>query len=434
MQDNSSNLDSDNLNKFVYKPVIKSIVKNLLHRRKHELPKDLNKRIPVKDFKEGKYTTLSYLEYAMYLYQGIEKTTSVNIGFLNKMYVDILSEQKVYPVDIKCSISIYIVYPDMIHVKDGKSFKINSEMKEFGEYILELSEHCKFFAIYTSLVTKVGGHANMIFGENISSTDAIGDKMTNNKTVLNYYEPHGTKFFTKEIASVLDKIQRSSNGKIITNYYGMSNYIGAQLYSLDSVGYCVMFSLFWIYLVLNIVVYNINNNSYIPSTFWIDEVEYYYMKLLTRRDIMDIIVTFAIQQFNDFIHLIAPYPHAVEYVLDDTKELLLKQTKGREATYGVNWEDIDKVDDIKIDLKDSVDNKDGSIDNDEDNPFPKYSYDEWQRLKKVEKLFAKNLRQFGEKRGYKLTIGKKCVHNKDCISNSCVYDSDTKTKHCVPSD
>jgi len=128
---------------------------------------------------------------------------------------------------------------------------------------------CKGFSIIDisiKFIDRGGSHANVILVENIKDF-----------LIWNYYEPHGYDIsmninYINKIKEIGELCAKKAGKKFIFN-----NREGAQcprgiqrlLKDYDS-GYCLIFSYFWIWCVLNVIK---RMTSYIPSNQWISYVE-----------------------------------------------------------------------------------------------------------------------------------------------------------------
>jgi hypothetical protein len=239
---------------------------------------------------------------------------------------------------------------------------------------------------------------------------------------MNYYEPHGYKYKRDMnfIRKLLKKIKHESNDQILFNY--KLTEIGSQIIAKDQVGFCIMFSCFWIHIIFSIINYNLKNNSYITSNYWIDKVENYYISVLSEKDLYDAIVCFSYyffeNNFSEFdkegkIDFIYKFVSGLKDVTNEKKELNFETTmvvpkevkiKEHEDTYSSKQ--------LKKLAKSN----------------PELTYYTWEerRLKELNKI--KKIKNEIERR--KKLIGDECVNNEDCFSGKCKITK--RESYCVP--
>ena len=69
-------------------------------------------------------------------------------------------------------------------------------------------------------------------------------------------------------------METESKGKIISNFNKSTSNIGLQsLTSEFDIGFCMIFSYFWLYCVLCIIIYNVQRGTYTNSKEWIEYLE-----------------------------------------------------------------------------------------------------------------------------------------------------------------
>lgn len=418
--------------KFVFEPVIDAVVKEFWRRRRN-LPEDIRKMYEATQITPDLNQIyiykqkMDYAEYISELYQSLIRMKS-NI-LITYIYNHILGNSY-------CSEFELIIRQDLerlyLHVGDNiiagvhlKELKQYQKSLNFCQKIVDLSKDCQFFTIKTTIVLGNEGHSNIIFCERV-----------NDKIILNYYEPHG--HVRIKIAKMLERIFRiwnvrgsggsenldnlteNANHPVFVLNYATGNVVGAQT-EVDNIGYCVMFSLFWIYVVLKIIKYNLDRNSYIPSTKWINEVEDYYLRLVSPfpDKFFEIIITFAITMFNDSI---ASLP-------EKERKKILRSLKPELPFRNVSVESKEVE---SFEMKEENDKPDYGMKRltelaEED---PEYTYESWEKERRRENVKMKQAwNDFKMKRAYKneeytpkLRLGMNCLRNSDCESRRCKHD------------
>lgn len=413
---------------FEYKNVIDEIFETY-SRRRAQLPKNIKTRLSSSVVDNTKRINLDYDRYAHVMYQAVlqffgKKNNS--LAFSRYIYESILQNNK---ADI-CTYDI-VIYPmsrlveygdDSTRARYGpKRNKIDDSkyMTDFYEYILEKTKPCRFSVIFVTLVFPNGGaHADMIFVENLLDTE--------NTIVFNYYEPHGYEKLIGEFEMLdfLEDLQKASNNVIYVEYK-LTEELGSQLYSKDDTGYCVMFSLFWIYVVLNIVMYNLINNTYEVSVLWIDKVEKYYIEKMESKKLYEIVVTFAIELFNNTIENFSTKDQEIiwRYIgkrLTEDKHVHIEKNR-QDSRYYIDQylnPERDFYRDYLYGTENKEDKEEKSYSNKELESDPELSYEAWQKAVNAEKRLIRAWKSF------KNPLGTMCNQDEDCFSDRCVRDPD----------
>lgn len=308
--------------KFEYGPIIEQI----LHRYEKK-ERDVKKLLTFMKWNDTEYK-IPYDIFVYELYQSItsrsvatEQKTRIINGLDRELYKEVMSQQSQISIKRECAANLKIVLDQKrIYYKnrftDWETGSVNASatvlqnrhqilqtpFSDFSDYLVSLVNDCIFATINITVqsVRKNYFHSNLIFLEKVNLGE--GDEFI----LLNYYEPHGRKYIPKSIKELLSRLQESSNGVIIPNT-NLSPEKGLQgLLKGKEEGYCVMFSLFWIYVVLNIVVYNLNNDIYLPSQAWIDKVESYIIAFYNQpgrsmNEFYNVIIEFGSELFNNYI-------------------------------------------------------------------------------------------------------------------------------------
>lgn len=150
--------------------------------------------------------------------------------------------------------------------------------------ILDQSKKCGSFSTIPVIIYGRNSYGKEIAHRNIILLERIPKNLKDHtEIVLNYYEPYGSvdkKGASKFIATVLNQIERASKGRIKVNYKGTSCPLGGIQTKMErgelDIGYCIMYSYFWIYIVLSVILDNLEHGRYESSINWINEVERYY--------------------------------------------------------------------------------------------------------------------------------------------------------------
>jgi len=145
------------------------------------------------------------------------------------------------------------------NIKNTYTSIYNESASDF--YYKYSGDRCKGFSIISIYIRTDETHANVILVENIKDF-----------LIWNYYEPHGYKNDEYKIGQMGELCAKIANKKFIFNHReGSQCPVGIQELLEDyDPGYCLIFSYFWIWCVLNVIK---RMNTYIPSNQWISYVE-----------------------------------------------------------------------------------------------------------------------------------------------------------------
>jgi hypothetical protein len=242
-----------------------------------------------------------------HLFHSIEQTSKV--GLSSFILKNMLSDMPVKSLDkIKqCTFRIFInVIEGTIEYDDFPRlhriwYSKNTSLAHLINFILKKVTECGSFSIISIVIYGKDKnddikHRNIILAELIPESFRTENSP---KVVLNYYEPYGNiKDMAKPVLKkILKKIQKDSEGKILVNYKNVSCPRGGIQTHLENqdldIGYCIMYSYFWIYIVLKIIIYNIGRGTYEPSINWISEVEKYYVIFFPYKKLYSKVVSFA---------------------------------------------------------------------------------------------------------------------------------------------
>lgn len=379
---------------FEYKSIIENII-NKYKRQTKYIPKNIKKILKYtyvhekpeeyKNFPVEMRSDLDipYDTYVNILYQSLPKGDEL-IKIIYKEVIDD-SEKK----DDSSSRDIFdIDCLDTLYIQNNK-IKLNNNdinIPEFADFIYKKSQTCKFFVMNLSILDEDFPHQNMLFFENVKGS-----------IILNWYEPHGGKPKYFEIFGDVSKVYK---GNFIISY-NLNSGIQTKTTEYD-IGYCKMFSLLWIYIVLSIIKYNIENKTYIPSPYWINNVELSYINI-EPKILYKVIVTFAISLFNNYIATLDKSEIKTIFENVESQLLITKLPLTEHDPYLYQQKRNDEKGDIK----------------EEKTKHYKLTFEQWEELRKIELEKIKNgFREFIGKRGYAL-IGDECVKNIDCYSNNC---------------
>jgi flagellar motor protein MotB len=279
-------------NTFLYEPIIAGIFGNL-----PRLNMDKNREYNVK-ISSREYISYSFKEdrYVWLILQSIIKSTREKTNYEREGLIDIIYQkiQNLYSnknlqINPKCSLKLTLFTPAQVLIFDkyicsysNENFilpmefknKIPKSFKFFISFISKKIEECSFLAIPIYLASSMSsGHVNIIFMEKYK-----------NRVIANYYEPGGQIEWGGKVHTdiLIENMEKSSNYYIKFFLKPSSECsVGIQVLTKRyDIGFCAIYSLFWIYVVLDIFFYNIINNSYIPSPEWIGNVEKYLVNLI----------------------------------------------------------------------------------------------------------------------------------------------------------
>ena len=410
---------------------------------------------------------IPYDIYVQYLYREIENV-NYNIhhdnkeGFTELVYSNILSHlpleaQQIYVKSIEHCSSHFRVYATESKVSYGGNIKLEyknkGDINALGESVLDRIKDCgSFIAIPVDIEmveklankpSKILRHRNMIFIENIPG-----------HITINYYEPHGSVGGFSETANIHEflenlvsgmksaSINMSLNTKIYLNVKEASCPTGMQSITAKyDIGYCVMFSLFWLYSVLSIVMTNISTHTYEPSSLWIKRVETYFNKI-DPPTLYNIVVAFAGNIFNNYI--------AENY--DDQSAEILQRILKREITnnidikkYLVNTIPMTATEFKSMRTKEKKEIKartltatfpERTIEDENDPELSMEAYEQMLQKEREEEQSSRSLYQRITR--VQKTIDENCDNNEECISGCCKYTIDPDTsesyKVCVNSE
>lgn len=126
------------------------------------------------------------------------------------------------------------------------------------------ANRCYFTSIYFGIYGYDWGHQNLIL--------LIYDKKLN-KIRVAVYDPHGS-YVDKKIQDVsnkfVDALVQVNSSFMKINRTDLSPKLGMQIYSCERVGFCIMYSLLWLYCVIS-VTKTFNNRITINQIKYIDE-------------------------------------------------------------------------------------------------------------------------------------------------------------------
>lgn len=410
--------------KIVYVPIIQSIIEDFKRRRKY-LPENLGKTIPFHNYSEDdvRIITERYKTFANHMYQTVlDNPAETSLAAF--VFEQVMKNQKKESSDPLCTQQLLVDgYYQVIRYNGSPEDMNNKETWwKIADDLIQNSDDCKFFVIDVGIMPPPShpnsGHSNVIFCE-----------FTGSKIILNCYEPLNK--YQHAIEQVLYNL--SVNHKGIIYNENLRSGEGAQKYAKDDAGYCVMFSLFWLYIVLNIVVYNINHDSYVLSKYWIEEVEKYYISMLQPKELFEIVITFGISLMNDFL---AENPVDIKKMtgrlLDQFRSRYYKSVKEK------------PIQDEKSQREDEKERKDyysrrELIKLSKENP--EYTYETWENARlKEENLMKQAWKKFLVDREInpdlvytsKLKLGTYCSEDQECFSGKCKHDEEEKESYCVP--
>lgn len=168
---------------------------------------------------------------------------------------------------------------------DEEGDSVEDKLDRFVDYFLNTIKDCNFTSILLDIQDPVESHANLL----LVCKDSEG-------IILSLYDPHGYKsdnisdLFLDLFASSL--AQKYDGNIVVQNRLTISCPIGLQEFSNDQKGYCSIFSLLWIYVIINL-----------QETLPEDEkrllfenlviVEKYIMELYSEQELYNIVLLFA---------------------------------------------------------------------------------------------------------------------------------------------
>jgi len=180
----------------------------------------------------------------------------------------------------------------------GFTFRRDDSMVEYQNKVYDMRKFSKIIEnmldtsselIFTNfnVVNKTSGHATVLIMEK-------QDNIWN----FYYYDPNGSSN-TDYSYQFLDMLLRYQNKKIsIIPITKISCPISIQKYTEEKIGFCLMFSFFWIYCILNIINGMKKTGTYSPLRSWIGSVD----KILLdyeKSNLYNIVVSFGIKLVND---------------------------------------------------------------------------------------------------------------------------------------
>jgi hypothetical protein len=406
---------------FVYKPIIDAKLKYWLNERK-KLPKNIKKSIPYKypfiksigDEKEmyEKFGYINFDKYVETLYQ------SLDIPFINTITSLFIGKGFVFPLTIHLQKSIIIVNSFFFQIDEKtEEYKNKILVKDFGKFIdalFDFSNDKPFFVIDVTIDygDQDSDHQTVIFCEREETKKIL---------YLSYYDPHGYRGIKRfgVIPKMLKKIQKVSGNTILTNY--KLSELGIQIITKDEIGFCVMFSCFWIYIIFSIIFYNVEKGTYITSNNWIDKVENYYNNLLNPGELYDSIVSFSYYFYEKYFvdNVVNVFEeqkkHLQQFLSTSTEEKDIKLDERRK-----NYQEIKQPENESLYSKSQL-KKLRKIN-------PELTYESWEkrRLKELNKI--KKVKNEIKRR--KALIGDQCLKDQDCFSGKCKITQEES--YCIP--
>ena len=161
-------------------------------------------------------------------------------------------------------------------------------------------QKCGSFGFIPVIITNMSNdrHYNLIFTEY--------DKV-NNKYFLFHYEPHGANeksiATTSKFTNFLKLLTSAKNSNFVLKNMTDKCYIGMQSYtSNQDIGYCSVFSLFWLYCTLYITIYQLNKGNYKLSENWFHLVEDHIIRTYKAEDLYKIIVNFGFNLYIEYMN------------------------------------------------------------------------------------------------------------------------------------
>jgi hypothetical protein len=267
--------------------------------------------------------------------------------------------------------------------------------------------------------------------------------------LMSYYEPHGN-FATKKnekLQDFLKNLIEISNYKLIIT---KSKEVGYQTLSKDTIGYCFLFGLFWINMVLSIIKFNLSVDSYIPSNEWIFLVEEYYINKMNESNLYKVIITFTTNLINGF------FASRNKNQLEKISKTFIQMTEKYINEKKLEVKEVKEIKNLEEEIKNSEQISYTKKEFEEERKkSPELLYEDWEKEEKKELyeykdaltyLVNKKLVEYWNKyihtKGYKQSgdkiilgkrIGNYCEDDKDCFSNYCRKDkNDKKENICYP--
>jgi hypothetical protein len=399
-----------NIYLFDYKTVIDRILTKY-SRYSKELPKNIS--IPLKHSVGNKNYEIPFYEYIIWLSNFVFK---YNLNILDYIYR-------------KNEINNVTGCVNNIFFPNESSFRINNkvvsyESKDFTNFVEQLKQQvreCKIFVLGLGLRETKDPHFNVCFIE-----------YSNNNYFLSYYEPHGNQGIKGDSHIFLQNLNESGfNININKDKFG-SQHISGETY-----GFCIIFGLFWINVVFEIINFNRKNGTYVLSEYWIENVESYYLSKITKENLLNVVLSYGVETINDYFALHPKLYDAflkymeqvfekkqVKNIINETKENDEKRETSSLPSYKIN--EMTK---------------------------PHLTYEEWEKeVRKENKEFSqvkdyikhKDLvnywNEYIKHKGYKIEngnivpgkrIGENCNLDSDCFSKKCFEDNDGE-KYCYP--
>ena len=311
-------------------------------------------------------------------------------------YINNKNELKIFNYDI--NEDIYDEYEEDSESISKEDKKNIETFREFCDFVIEKIEDCGRFTILTltnwnSKKFKkddidIPGHRNIILIEN-----------TDEEIYFNHYEPHGAeneylcdertyffeilkKYLSKSFLKLkqkkytlqdfshfqsisksnqipVSKKQKKSPKKkqkiILIEEFSSSICVGIQsvLTEYDKYGYCSLFSMFWLYCVLN-CFFDINekNNNVPPLKEWVKNVEYILLKIFKndQEKLYNLVITFAYRLFSKY--------YSSNLLNSNDKDMILKtQEKSVNYLFSIYSDDI-KSKKIKVYVEEKMEKVD----------------------------------------------------------------------------
>lgn len=187
-------------------------------------------------------------------------------------------------------------------VFDDKTKKHTNEFKKFGAEFLKRIRNtpCPFTTLFFGISNIQGDPDKHQSHQNIIIIFKDEEKIH-----LSVYDPHGSQYYS-EIQKAADNFLIQLRDLypdifVISPRVTVSCPIGLQAYANDDFGYCVVFSLFWLYCVLYISSKS-NNGLNLNNIHFVEKFMIFYAK--KPKKLFNMTIKFSIYLINSYIELL----------------------------------------------------------------------------------------------------------------------------------
>ena len=410
----------------------------------NQLPKNIKVGVPYSRMRDLDTNVLiDSIEIPYDSYLRTISSTIFGKEFFSNDFVNYFYRRKISKIENsgKLLLNRYTKNVTFFEGKTEKTYLYNSEVPKIVYNFIKTNLMFNKFLILEIINTELKNetHYNVALLEKLENKDTI---------IMNYYEPHGSQKIDNDdfLVTFFRDLMAISDKKLIILYNREEK--SSQALSNETVGYCVLFGFFWIDMILSIIKYNLENDSYINSSEWVNEVETYYIHKITPENLYKIIIAFTSNLVSNFLaSKDKKYNDSFQEALNNsitTKNLgtLVKsQVIDKKEFQTDNYQEIKRESYTKEEFEKQRESS------------PEIAFEDWEKLRIAElkeykeakqylsqKDFFEHWRKYITQKGYTIKpdgtmvlgklIGSQCNSAKECFSRRCKFDKDGN--YCYP--